>query len=366
MKETNKNIGLVKFSLIDPDDSFELPSWEESDTRGKSMVNWGPDNRFPNNLFEMSQNSPTLSSIINGTVELIKGEKIEINREIHDSGDLYYYPILNRYDETITDLVEQLARDYMLYGMFAIQVVYNKLNKKAELIALPAEYIRMNEDRSIIYFCKKWRRFTTNAIIYDAFDDSNIIDHKSQVYIYTNSGHKQVYGISPQNSCLEDIVSEAFAAKYIRKSLESGLSARFIVDLPNTANLTDEQKEEIEDGITEKFTGWNNAGSFALYFNNGEKGMTVTKVDVDNAQEVFNNIRAAARNSIFIANHATPNLFGNPLETTGFNDQEFDSAYKLYNKMTLTPIKNAIIKSFNKIFHRNDAITFSNENETIE
>ena len=46
-----KPVGLVKFSLIDPDDSYELPSYEESDGRGKNIVNWGNDNRFPNNLY---------------------------------------------------------------------------------------------------------------------------------------------------------------------------------------------------------------------------------------------------------------------------------------------------------------------------
>ena len=367
MKNTeNKIPNVIKFSLIDPDDTFELPSYEESDTRGKSMVNWGPDNRFPNNLFEMSQNSPTLSAVINGTVELIKGEKIELNPDIHANQDLYYYPFLNRNDETVSEVVEQLIRDYMLFGMFAIQVIYNKLDKKAEIVALPAEYIRMNEDREVIYFCKKWRKFTTNALIYDKFDDSNIVNHESQVFVYVNSGHRQVYGISPQNAALEDIAAEAFSAKYIRKSLQSGLSARYIMDLPNTANLTDEQKSEIEEGITEKFTGWTNAGSFALYFNNGDKEMKLTKVDLDNSNEVFKSIREAASQNIFIVNHATPNLFGLPTATTGFNDQEYAAAYALYNKMTLEPIKAAICKAFNKIFHMNDAITFTNKNNQVE
>ena len=356
----------IFFSLIDTDKDYELPSYEESDTRGKSMVNWGPDNRFPNNLYEMSQNSASLSAIINGTVELIKGEKVTVNPDIHNNGDLYYYPFMNRYDETLSELVESLVRDYMLYGMFAIQVIYNKLNNKAELVALPAEYIRMNEDRSMIYFCKKWRKFSTNAIVYDKFDDSNIIDHKAQVFIYTNAGHRQVYGISPQNAALEDIAAESFGAKYIRKALQSGLSARYMIDLPNTANLSDEQKAEIEEGITEKFTGWTNAGSFALYFNNGTEAMHVTKVDLDNSHEIFKSIREAASQNIFVVNHATPNLFGLPTATTGFNEQEYQSAYDLYNKMTLEPIKAAICKSFNKIFHMNDAITFSNKNNELD
>ena len=364
--KTNPNIGIVKFSLIDPDDSYELPSYEESDSRGKNIVNWGNDNRFPNNLYEMCQNSASLSAIINGTVELLKGEQITINPDIHTNGDLYYYPFVNRFDDTAADLVEALARDYMLFGMFAIQVIYNKLGNIAEIIALPAEYIRMNEDKSLIYFSKKWKKYTTSDVVYDKFDRENVIDNKAQVFVYTNSGHRQVYGISPQNAALEDIAAEAFSAKYVRKSLQSGLSARYIIDLPSTANLTDEQKAEIEEGITEKFTGWENSGSFALYFNNGTEAMHITKVDRDDSNEIFKSIREAASQNIFIVNHATPNVFGLPTATTGFSEQEYDQAYALYNKMTLTPIKESIQRSLNKIFRMTDAITFSSKNNGID
>ena len=364
--KTNPNIGIVKFSLIDPDDSYELPSYEESDSRNKNIISWGPSNQFPNMLYEMCQNSATLSAIINGTVELLKGEQITINPDIHTNGDLYYYPFINRFDETAPDLVEALARDYMLFGMFAIQVIYNKLGNIAEIIALPAEYIRMNEDRSLIYFSKKWKKYTISDVVYDKFDRENVIANKAQVFVYTNSGHRQVYGISPQNAALEDIAAEAFSAKYVRKSLQSGLSARYIIDLPSTANLTDEQKAEIEEGITEKFTGWENSGSFALYFNNGTEAMHITKVDRDDSNEIFKSIRDAASQNIFIVNHATPNVFGLPTATTGFSEQEYDQAYALYNKMTLTPIKESIKRSLNKIFRMNDAITFSSKNNGID
>ena len=358
MKNEEKTTQIVKFSLIDPYKEYELPSYAESDTRGKSIVNWGPDNRFGNNLWDMCQASPTLSAIINGTVELLKGEKIVLNEAIHANGDLFYYPYLNRNEETIYDLVECLARDYMLFGMFAIQVIYNKLDKKAEILALPAEYIRMNEDKDTIYFCKKWRKYSTNSLVYNKFDDTNIIDHQSQIYVYTNSGNRQVYGISPQNAALEDIAAEAFSSKYIRRSLQSGLSSRYVIDLPNTANLTDEQKAEIEAGITEKFTGWENSGSFALYFNNTQESIHITKVDMDNSNEVFNSIRTAASSNIFVVNHATPNLFGLPTATTGFSEQEYNQAYNLYNKMTLDPIKDSIKRALNKIFSMPDAIKF--------
>ena len=362
-----KNSTKFIFSLVDTEKQIEVPSYAESDSRGKNFVQWGPDNMFPNVLFEMYSNSPSLSAIINGTVEMIKGNDIIINEKIHTlNNDLYYFPYINKERQTVDELVANLVRDYMLYGCFAIQVIYNKLDNKAELYHLPMELVRLNEDRDVIYFNKRWKKYSTNAIEYAAYDPENIIEHKSQVFVYTNSGKRQTYGISPQNSALEDIASECYAAKYIRKTLQNGMAARYIIDLPSTANLTDDDKAEIEDGIRDKFTGWQNAGEFALYFNNGNEAMKITKVDMDNSHEVFNGIRTAARENIFVTNHATPNLFGLPTATTGFNDQEYASAYNLYEKMTLIPIKNTIKTAFERIFGINDAITFTSKNNAID
>ena len=42
--KTNPNIGIVKFSLLDPDDSYALPSYEESDSRNKNIASSAPSN----------------------------------------------------------------------------------------------------------------------------------------------------------------------------------------------------------------------------------------------------------------------------------------------------------------------------------
>lgn len=359
MQKDEKQSKLFVFSLIDTEEQIEIPAYKEGTARGKNYISWGAGNTFPNDLLELSQTSPTLSSIINGTVEIIKGEKIELNEAIHSlNGDLYYWPYINRNYDTIYDLVENLTKDYLVQGTFSIQIIYNKLGKIAEIYHIPVEFIRMNEDKDVIYFNKKWGRYSTNAIQYPAFDNNADDSNNAQIFVYTNAGRRQVYGSSPQLGCLEDLVSEYYGAKYIRKSLQSGLSARYIIDLPNTANLTDEQKAEIEQGITDKFTGWQNSGEFALYFNNSQESIHITKVDLDNSHEVFNAIRLSARNNIFITNHATPQLFGDPSAATGFSEQEYNEALKLYDKMTLSPIKNVITNSFNKIFSMPDAIKF--------
>ena len=92
--------------------------------------------------------------------------------------------------------------------------------------------------------------------------------------------------------------------------------------------------------------------------------LNVTKVDTDDSHEVFNSIRLAAKNNIFVSAHATPNLFGDPTSTTGFNSQEYDEAFKLYDKMTIKPALKVITNAFNTIFNLDNALEFVEVIET--
>lgn len=349
--KTKENLpGNFKFSLIDYRKGVEVPAWNESTPGNKDMpVSWGPENKFPNTLFQIVQESVTASSIINGTVEIVKGYDIQLNEAIHDNGSLYYWPYVNKDRETVYDLVENLTRDYVMYGMLSIQVIYNKLDQIAELYHMPVEYIRLNEDRSTVFFSKKHSKYSSNTLKYQAFDPNNIIDHKSQIYVYQNSGRRQVYGISSLTPCVYDMVAEGLASKYVKTSLDNGLAARYIISLPNAQTLTDEQKADIEEAISEKFTGYENAGSFMVYYNCGSDGFEVQRIDSDNSHEIFESITNAASLKIYKALHATPCLFGDPSHSTGFSENEYDMSYMIYEKMTIKPLMNIISNSINDI-----------------
>lgn len=345
IKEANNS--RFVFSQIDTTRQIELPDWTESTSRTKASttyVNYGKDNKFPSLLVDLVRKSPTLSSIINGTIEMIKGAGFTI-----DPGDnLTYWPYMNKEHETLEDFVAELVHDYRIFGCFCINVIYNRLGKIAELYVIPMEFVRFNEDRTKVWFSRKFGAYTSTGDMkeYDVFDGNVPEDFKSQMYIYTNSGHRQCYGISPQTGCLSDLISEALAADYIKNTLASGLAARHIISLPNTGNLTDDQRKAIEKGIKDKFTGVDNSGAFMLWFDDGTSVIDVHKIDADNPHEIYNSIRDAARTNIFIANQATPNLFGSPTATTGFNDQEYASAFLLYDRMVLNPMKKIITRTF--------------------
>ena len=357
VKQNNSDVIMLKFGQVSPEIKVSTPSWEEGTVRNdNSYVPFGPTNRFPNELYAIIQQSPTASSIVSGTVELIKRYDIVENYNLPCS------PYINNKHDSIESLVENLVTDYMMFGMISIQVIWNKLGEIAELHHIPVEMIRLNEDKSKVWFNKKWKTYSTVSTVYPVFTGT-VDDGYSQVYVYTNTGNRQTYGKSMFAPAINDITAEAIASQYIKNSLESGLASRYVIDLPNSANLPDEQKELIEKGIKEKFCGVENAGTFMIYFNNTAENLNVTKVDTDDSHEVFNSIRLAAKNNIFVSAHATPNLFGDPTSTTGFNSQEYDEAFKLYDKMTIKPALKVITNAFNTIFNLDNALEFTEVNE---
>lgn len=335
----------LSFSLVDDTRAVVVPDWKEKTPKSDSQfVTYGTDNLFPNMLQDAVKESVSASSVINGTVELFKGlDYVFVSNNPNIKPER-----INRDDETVDDLLESMVRDYLTYGAFAVQVIYNKLDEIAELYSIPVEYLRVNENRDRFFFSKNWSKYSTKSIEYPAFKNHEK-GQASAIYYYVNSGRRQTYGISAFTPVLSDMIAEGLSSKFIMKSMESGLAARFVISLPNAQNLTDEQKQAIEDGIKNKFCGLANAGSAMIYYNNGDSGLELEKIDSDDSHEMFDAISDAASLKIYKALHATPSLFGDPSHSTGFSSNEYDEAYKVFKKMTLKPICSVLERGFEKL-----------------
>lgn len=282
MSNTSNNLHMG-FSLVDPDLKISVPSYAENYQKSDiNYTSWGTDNKFPNKLIQLAEESPSLSSILSGTVSFILGN----GATVEDNTSIFARKV-NKDGQTLSDIIKQVAYDKLLFGGYAIQVIYNRLKQPVEIYALPMEFIRTNRTATKFWYNENWVKYSTNALTYKKWNPEDIDETYTQVYYNKNSGYRRVYPTSPQTGALNDIVSENISSKYTKNSLESGLSARFIINMPNTAKLSDEQKSKIEEGIRQKFTGVENAGTFMLYFNNTTEKLDITKVDHDNANEIF-------------------------------------------------------------------------------
>lgn len=111
-----------------------MPDGKETVRSGYDYVSWGKDNRFPNDLYDMYQNSAILQSVINGTADYVFG-----------SGVISAFDVINDKYETLEDVVKRCVFDLLIFGGFAIQLMY-KGGKVEAMYWLDFQKCRKSED----------------------------------------------------------------------------------------------------------------------------------------------------------------------------------------------------------------------------
>lgn len=334
----------LRFSIIDTQ-SVKLPDYEEN-TNTKTYVYYGADNAFPAFVGKLYRESATIRAIIDGSVNYVCGNGVEISDSAAKWGDG-----INRRGDTVEDLIQQMATDYFKYRGWAVQIIYDFKGAIAELYALDFARCRVSADGSKIYYAKKWGQWTGKYKVYDAFNKDCIdADNRTQIY-YFKDGARTVYPLPFWEGAFRDGLAEIEASKYTLNSLANGLAAKTIITLPNsTGSYTEDEKKAVEKSIQKRFTGPDADSSFFLYWQEeGEEPLKVDKIEVQDESDKFVRIKAAARENIFTAFRATPNLFGLPNESKGFSKEEFIEAFSLYQKTQIAPIQKKIERNFLKI-----------------
>lgn len=355
----------LKFSIVDSN-RMPLPEYSESVVNGR-MVQWGADNQFPNILDDMYRQSPTLGSVIDGTVRFICGNGLSIADDAAKWRDT-----VNRRNETLDDIVEAVALDLVKFNGFAVQVIYNKLGEMKELYALDFARCRVDAAyKKVFYSKKKWGSYTTKYEEYDMFDPEKVDpEHPTQIF-WIKFGSRTVYPIPCYQSAFRDILSEIASSKYVLNNMSNQLTPKVVITIPNTSGLlTDDEKNAVKKEIKQRFCGPDADSSFFLYFKTEEgEDMKIDPIKTEDESDKFEKIKNSARESIFISFRATPNLFGLPTATTGFNEQEYNQAFKLYQKTQIQGYQKKIERALNRIIAAKDGITilpFSLEDKSEE
>lgn len=347
----------IKFSLIDVEKKYHMEI-DENAYGSESIISYGKDNDMPVLLKNCYRNSATLKSVIDGSVNYILGDDITVNESAAKWKDG-----VNRSGMTMRQFISNLAMNHQIYGGFAVQVIFNKLGQPVELYPLDFGRCRTNENHTKVWYSrKKWGKYTTKADCYDAFNPTKV-DPKNptQIFYYAGDFTSSVYPLPPYYGALKDVLTEMECANYSLNSVSNGFAARYIFNIPDSQNLTDEQKRSVEQGIKEKFCGSEADANFMLYWKGDAESdkIDIAKIEGDTTPERYIAIKDNARANIFVAMRATPNLFGLPSASTGFNQQEYSSAMKLYQKSVIEPIRDVIKEAIDKMLGVEDAISIA-------
>ena len=117
----------------------------------------------------------------------------------------------------------------------------------------------------------------------------------------------------------------------------------------NNGIPSETEADEIEENIIEKFSGSGNGGRIVINFaNDKEHSAELMKLETEDAGERYSSLIERTKSELFTAFRAIPNLFGLPT-ATGFSNEEYEQAFKLYNRTAVKPIQDIIKRNIEYI-----------------
>lgn len=320
----------------------------QKEVRGQDFIQYGDKNLFPEYVHDLYENVSTLKSIINGISDYVGGENITINLP-------QFQERINEND-TIEDVVKQIAIDIELYGGFALNIVRNKLGGIAAVYNLDFRNIRSNKKNTKFYYSEDWSKSygRVKTTVYPKFD----VDSKDVNSIFYYKLDK--YSTYP-NPIWGGAIVSAECLKHIGEfhlnSLYNGLSSDYIVNM-NNGVPADEVKEEIEEAFNDKYNGFNNGARTMISYNaDMQHRTTVEAIPQSNFIDRYKSLYETSIKDIYSAFRLHPALFGLPTENTGFNSQDIAEAFKVANTTVILPLQKIIKRQFELIFGEKDVIT---------
>lgn len=348
----NNKIIQMAFAATNKEWEEIIPQLTEVEST-KDYVLYGKDNQYPEYLYSLYNDVSTLKTIIEGTADYVIGNSVECNIKGFDKQ-------VNTKGDTMRELVRLCARDWLIYGGYYIQVIRNKAGEVRELYYIDFRYMRSSKKNDVFYysedFGKKYVR-TNKRVVYPKYLPEAKGVASSIVFVSNNKS--STYPIPKYSGSIKACEIERSIDTYHLSSIENGFGGSYIINFLNGIP-TDEVKNEIEKNVNEKFCGASNAGRVLINFANGkDNATTLEKLTVEDFGEKYKAAAERAKDQIFTAFRAIPQLFGDMSAATGFNSQEFSESFKVFNRTVCKPIQQTICDSIDKIFGNDNSINIT-------
>lgn len=339
------------FSAVDLVGEKLIEAPTEKCNYGRDWVSWGERNTFPFYLKSLFKTAPTLRSVILGAVDYVCGNAVNATHGLVGRDEKAF----DRHGSTARELVKNTAQSIFECGGFAWKITLNRdLQNVGEIEVLPYQRIRTDEDNQIFYYSEKWEKGSRECVVYPRWQaDTQVAESVFFVKVWGDGVYPEPVYLASVESAETERGIKAFHLGEINR----GFMGSYIVNFNNGQIPTDTEKKQIEREFSRKFAGAKNAGRIMFSWNRNKDGMTtLQKMEVADYGEKYASLEKSSRQSIFTAFRANPNLFGLATESSGFNSEEYEQSFKLFNRTMIQPIQAVICDSFRKVL-REDIIS---------
>ena len=339
--------------------AHKTPVFKEE--KSKEWVIYGAErdgyyNNYPAYLLYLYNRSSKHNAFINGKVLYICGAGIGFDSDSLSIEDIArandFINKENTNFDSLKDIVKKCVLDKKLFGGYYLEVIWNKAGNNFELLHFPYNNLRKAKDAEGYWYSKDWSKQKqtpedTDLEYIPLFNPEKPTSRQ----IFVSKEYRPDLDAYP----LPDYVASAVYAEvdvelsnYRLNAIKSGFNAGTILNFSN-GRPTEEEKEEIEARLKEKFTGTDRANSLLISFSgNRETAPTIEHLTPQNVDAQLTELNDQVIQELIIGHHIpNPMLVGikTPGEL-GSKDQINDS-YELYKSTYIIPNQREIEKDFN-------------------
>ena len=326
------------------------------ESSNKEWVSFGSNNDYFSYLIQRYEGSPTNNAIINSVSLMIYGRGLDATNS--NKKPEQYAQMISLFKK---DMVKNLSHDLKLLGQCAMQVIYSKDRKTiASVDHIAVENLRAekcNEKGEVeaYYYANDWSKVKNakNTLRIPAFGFSK--ENIEIIYVKPYRAGYKYYSSPDYAGCLEWCETEQLVSNFHLNNTKNSFSPNTIIQF-NNGTPTAEERQMLENRITEKFTGTSGA-KFVLAFNdNPEAAATVDTLAISEAHNTYNFVSEEATRKIMVGHRVTsPMLMGIGTQGTslGSNADELKTASLLFENTVIQPFQTLLIDAFDTILAYN-------------
>jgi len=360
MKKTN--IRVIR------NEQLAIPALIEVANRREDWINYGSDNMYPNYLLSLLEKSAIHKSIQTGKQDMVMGDGLKIVDENLTTDQLL---IVNKFlsspnpTETIEDITYKIALDLIIYGAYALNIIWSKDRQTiAEIYHIDYGKLRIgkpDEDGKIThyYYSNDWEQYKKEPYQPTKIAAFSLDERQeaSQIYICKEYNPAAPWYAKPQYSAAIPYVEIDFEiGMYHLNNIQNQLSPNYLLQL-NTGIPEEEEQDEMYRQIKSELTG-HKGHKFMLTFGNGQdQAPTFIPVATTDSDKQFLILNEAVLQALCTANKITsPMLLG--IKTPGQlgGRSELVDAYDLYYATVINKLQKHIIKVYQKILNINGSV----------
>jgi hypothetical protein len=314
-------------------------------------VYYGIANLAPQELIRLYNSSPTHRASIQSKWYGVRGEEITLR-----SGENERLAMSNSLGDPMYDLWSKCALDFILYGAFALNIVWRKDRDTGfEMYYMDASKIRAEKSDMLdkvnnYYYSADWaypKKFIPRKIA--AFNPSNHEDQSQVFYYTTHSCGNNYYATPGYWGGSTAISTEVEIYNWWFNNICNNLQPSLFVSL-NNGIPAPEEREQIYQSMTAKYGGSNNPGKLFLTFaESKDQAPEVTQITSNSSDKMWIEMGAAVQQAILTSHQiSSPELLG-IITPGGLGTPDHLEAQDHFQHLVIQPIQTEIKKIFEKL-----------------